>query len=103
MRYVRDQKSAYPNMLPNQTMFKDAMKLYNIKKSDRVIVYDSKKTLMSARLYWILYSYGHRNVSILAGGINKWLKEGLPVESTPESGAEEDYDYNLDESLVKDI
>jgi thiosulfate/3-mercaptopyruvate sulfurtransferase len=37
----------------------------------------------AARVYWTLKSSGLRNLSILNGGIEAWVAEGLPLGTTP--------------------
>lgn len=60
--------------------------------SDRhVIAYDDEGGGWAGRFIWTLDIIGHENYSYLDGGLNAWLKMGLPLasrnasESTPES------------------
>jgi thiosulfate/3-mercaptopyruvate sulfurtransferase len=77
------------------------MKLMQITKSTRVIVYDNKPGMsyMAARGYWMFRVFGHTNVSIINGGFKKWVAEGRPVEKSEEK--EDDYKYTLNKDLVK--
>ena len=45
--------------------------------------------------------YGHNNVSVLNGGLSKWIKEGKPTTSDPNVGTEEDYKVTLNADLLK--
>lgn len=47
-----------------------------------VIVYDDEGGGWAGRLIWTLDIIGHENYSYLDGGINAWLKMGLPLVST---------------------
>lgn len=69
------------------------MKLLNIKKSTRVILYDTASNYYATRIYWMLRVFGHENASVLDGGFKKWIKENRTVESTQGYGSESDYDY----------
>ena len=54
--------------------------------------------MQAGRAYWMLKAYGHKNVSILNGGLKKWTSEGRATESTADMGAEKDYEYVFDQS-----
>ena len=76
------------------------MKLHRIKKSTRVVFYDSKAGMpyFATGAQYVLRAYGHKNVSVLNGGLTKWVSEGRPTESIEEK--EEDYNYELDNEKV---
>lgn len=77
------------------------MMTLNIKKSTRVITYDSTQGYHATRCYWMLRVYGHENVSVLDGGFNKWKSEKRPLESTPGYGDAADYEYTLQKDLYR--
>ncbi len=54
------------------------MKLHRIKKSTRVVFYDNKAGLpyLATRAQFVLRAYGYKNVSVLNGGLTKWVAEG---------------------------
>lgn len=94
----------YPYMLPGQTQFIDAMKLNGIKKSTRVIFYDTQDGYWATRCYWQLRTYGHENASVLNGGYRKWVAEGRRVEQTIgfENGASsDDFNYQFKPELYR--
>jgi thiosulfate/3-mercaptopyruvate sulfurtransferase len=47
-----------------------------IDKNTHVVLYDDKGGFHAARLFWMLEYLGHRKVSILNGGIQKWTANG---------------------------
>ena len=49
----------------------------------KVIFYDSVSGMLAARGVWMLMYFSHQNVLILNGGITKWKKENLPLETKP--------------------
>lgn len=49
----------------------------------KVIFYDDVSGMLSARGVWMLLYFSHQNVFMLDGGIRKWKKENLPVETKP--------------------
>ncbi len=44
-----------------------------------VVIYDDSRTVIAARLFWVLDYYGHPRISILNGGYPKWAAENRAV------------------------
>jgi thiosulfate/3-mercaptopyruvate sulfurtransferase len=51
-----------------------------IDKNSHVVLYDDKGGFHAARLFWMLEYLGHRKVSILNGGIQRWSAEGFDLK-----------------------
>ncbi len=49
----------------------------------KVIFYDDISGMLAARGVWMLLYFSHQNVSMLDGGIKKWKRENLPLETKP--------------------
>lgn len=49
----------------------------------KVIFYDAVSGMLAARGVWMLLYFSHQNVYMLDGGITKWKKENLPLETKP--------------------
>ena len=49
----------------------------------KVIFYDDVSGMLAARGVWMLLYFSHQNVLMLDGGIKKWQKENLPIETKP--------------------
>ena len=47
----------------------------------KIIFYDNVSGMLAARGVWMLLYFSHQNVSMLDGGIKKWEKENLPLET----------------------
>jgi thiosulfate/3-mercaptopyruvate sulfurtransferase len=45
------------------------------------VVYDTVGLYSAARVWWMFRVFGHEAVSVLAGGLPRWLTGGYPVES----------------------
>ena len=58
-----------------QELFRGA----GINASSRVIAYDNQGNRFSARVFYVLEFFGHRNVQVLNGGFPKWQREGRPT------------------------
>jgi thiosulfate/3-mercaptopyruvate sulfurtransferase len=50
-----------------------------ISADSRVIIYDADDGRLSARVWFTLHAYGHDNVAILDGGIEKWKSENRMI------------------------
>jgi len=48
-----------------------------------VVIYDDMGGLNAGRLFWELERIGHANVSVLRGGLVKWVLEGHRVDNVP--------------------
>ena len=66
-----------------------------------VVAYDNNMSLHSARFWWTLSYYGHRNVRVLDGGWRRWVSEGGGVafdRSSSRSGST--FTPQADSSLI---
>jgi len=103
LRYLRDISKPFPNMFPSEKQFIDLMKARGIKLSTRVILYDSKlgQPYWATRAFYIFSVMGHSNVSVLDGGLSKWVAEGRPTETSKGLETyEAEYGYKLDSSRI---
>ena len=100
IRYLRDTTKPYPYMMPTQQHFCDVMKAMQIKKYTRIVLYDTKpgQTYFATRAYFMFRAFGHQNVSVLNGGMTKWVAEGREISKVEVNS--EDYDYKVDPSLL---
>ena len=70
-----DKSSPYPHMMVSLDYWKKMIKSFGIKNEDHIIVYDFSDIYSSCRLWFSLKYFGHKKVSVLDGGMKKWLKE----------------------------
>lgn len=54
-----------------------------IARDSHVVIYDDLGGLNAARLFWELERIGHREVSVLNGGLVQWILDGRKVVNTP--------------------
>ena len=78
---VSDQTSTLPHMLPTPQAFTSSMAALGINSTSHVIAYDSVGLFSAARCWWMFKTFGHDAVSVLDGGLKKWLAEGRAVQS----------------------
>ena len=62
-------------MLPSKDQFISHMKALKIRKTDKIVCYDDRGVFISPRTWWMLRVMGAKDVSVLNGGLPKWLEE----------------------------
>ncbi|KAF6248038.1 sulfurtransferase [Nitrosopumilus sp. b3] len=65
----------------NQTQ--NLLSILGVTPEKKVIFYDSVSGMLAARGVWMLMYFSHEQVLMLDGGITKWTKENLPLETKP--------------------
>lgn len=79
--------------LPSESVFSDYVTKLGIGNDHRVVVYDHiadpLPTFSSGRVWWMFRTFGHTNVSVLDGGLKKWISDGYSTMSGPYSEEEE--------------
>ncbi|XP_065662233.1 thiosulfate sulfurtransferase [Hydra vulgaris] len=106
-----DKKSAYPRMLPSENYFEEYVSNLGITNNHHVIIYDNHEVfaLYSApRVWWMFQAFGHEKVSVLNGGLRKWVEAGFPTVTGPYANEEleaskKHYKASLNYSWVKDF
>ncbi len=83
-----DEKSPLPHMLPSSIKFASRMKKMGVGDGMKIVVYDTPGLFSAARVWWTFRAMGHKDVSVLNGGLKKWkaenraLEDGLPTPRT---------------------
>ncbi len=76
-----DKDSPYPHMMSNSDYWARMLWSFSIKNDDHIVVYDYSDTYSSCRLWFALKYFGHQKVSVLDGGMKKWLSENRPTDN----------------------
>ena len=74
-----DKDSPYPHMLPNSDYWTQMLWSFGIKNDDHVVAYDFSDVHSACRLWFSLKYFGHQKVSVLDGGMKKWLLDNKPT------------------------
>ena len=77
---VWDKVNGMPGMLPSVETMVAELEKAGISNDSKVVIYDSNSGLWASRLFWALEFLGHRDVHILNGGWNKWVREKRAVQ-----------------------
>jgi len=86
------------HQIPTKAQFKLFMKELDIKKSDKVVLYDDLHISGAARSWWVFKMYGI-DAYILDGGFKKWLNDGGEIEENlpfyqRRSHKKDDFDFD---------
>ncbi len=76
-----DNDSPYPHMMSNSDYWTRMLWSFGIQNNDHIIVYDNSDIYSSCRLWFSLKYFGHKKVSVLDGGMKKWLKENRTTDN----------------------
>ena len=96
---VADMSNPAPHMLPSAEAFGAAMTALGIGRDDRIVVYDNSPYRTAARGWFMLRHFGAERVAILDGGMQKWQREGRPLES----GEARPRDARFDAHVASDV
>mgnify|MGYP000131930420 CR=1 FL=1 len=101
---IADLKSSLPHMLPPPEKFSSRMRSMGIGDGSRIVVYDSKGIFSAARVWWTFRVMGVEDVTVLNGGLPKWKREGLPLESgEPRLRSARHFTSRRNADLVRDV
>ncbi len=73
--------SDLPSMMPTAKQFEKAARKLGINNSSKIIVYDNLGIYFSPRVWWMFKAMGHKNVSVLNGGLPDWINHSFPTEA----------------------
>ena len=73
---IADPNNPLPHMIPSKDLFSDMMQNLGLNNEDEIIFYDNSPLLSSARAWFLLRYFGHKNILILNGGLKNWKKSG---------------------------
>jgi thiosulfate/3-mercaptopyruvate sulfurtransferase len=65
--------------LPTPEALAATLSAIGIDAGKQVVAYDQAQTTYGARLWWMLRWLGHRNVAVLDGGLDAWVRAGYAV------------------------
>jgi thiosulfate/3-mercaptopyruvate sulfurtransferase len=85
-----NQLSSFPHMLPTESEFKESMQRLGIHNKDHVVCYD-QGMFSAPRVWWTLRQFGHERVSVLDGGLQRYLAMGGELSDQVESWEQSAY------------
>ncbi|ELT92480.1 hypothetical protein CAPTEDRAFT_219093 [Capitella teleta] len=104
IKECRDTDSAYPAMMPNPRVFEDYIGNLGVGNKTHVILYDHAKlggVFSAPRVWWMLRYFGHDSVSLLNGGLARWIDDGFDVTKEIDDVAPEIFKAQPRKELLK--
>lgn len=98
---LSDHTSPLPHMMPRAEAFAVAMRELGVSSDKHLVVYDEGNLFSAPRAWWMLRTFGVEKVSIVAGGLEGWRRDGLPLEQGLPELPEGDFDGRIDPLAVK--
>ena len=98
-----DLNTDLPHMLPDQIAWNNILSSLGISKNDRIIIYDNSDVLSSCRCWYNFIYFGHdpNLVSVLDGGLKKWINEKKIITNNKTKIFETKYKSQENKKLVK--
>ena len=101
---IADTSRGLPHMLPGDALFAATMAQMGIGNDTHVVVYDSKGLFSAPRVWWMFRVMGAKRVSVLDGGLPRWLDERRAVEIGAAKGRPtQTFTVRRNASWVRDI
>ena len=99
---ISDDSSPYPHMLPSSVKFTSRVQKLGLGDGNRIVIYDAYPMLSAPRAWWMFRHFGHKDVAVLDGGLNKWKAEGRPLEDLPPMPRQRHFSARMDMTTVRD-
>lgn len=100
---VSDDTSPYPHMLPTPEKFSSRVRRLGLGTPHHIVVYDGAGLFSAARVWWMFKAMGHDQVSVLDGGLPKWIAEERPTESGIPFPTSAHFTAHPNQSLIRSL
>mgnify|MGYP002623947135 FL=1 len=92
-----------PHMLVNKKDWEKIVSNMGINNNDEIVIYDNSDVISSCRCWYNFVYYGHdiNLVSVLDGGLKKWISENKITNSEKQQLTQSNYHSNEHKELVK--
>lgn len=97
---LSDDATSLPHMLPSPERFGRAMSRLGVSEAATIVVYEQGDVFSAPRAWWMLRTFGARNVYVLHGGLRAWMEAGLPIEAGAVHRAPAIFQAQLQENQV---
>ncbi len=98
---LSDHTSPLPHMMPRAEAFAVALRELGVSSDKHLVVYDEGNLVSAPRAWWMLRTFGVERVSIVAGGLEGWRRDELPLEQGLPALPEGEFDANFDPQVIK--
>lgn len=100
---MSDETSPLPHTMPRPEVFASRMRALGVGDGAEIVVYDGMGLFSAPRVWWMLRTFGKRDVAVLDGGLPAWLAAGYPTEDgEPRPRDKRHFTARLDHGAVAD-
>ncbi|MBN4069244.1 sulfurtransferase [Beggiatoa alba] len=89
-------------LLPNEETLNRVFSKIGLTPSHHVVAYDDDNNGKACRLLWTLDCLGHKNASLLNGGLTAWRSASMPVNNHAISIHTSHYEARIDNTALAD-
>ena len=100
---LSDRSTPLPHMMPTAETFSLDMSALGIDDRMTICIYEQEGVFSAPRAWWMLRTFGARDVSILDGGLRAWVEAGLPTSSGPVYRTPANFHATLDREGIRDF
>ncbi len=100
---LSDHSTALPHMLPASEEFARSMSELGVGDDMIIVIYEQEGIFSAARAWWMLRTFGAREVHLLDGGLRAWVDARLPVEAGEVRRAPVEFHARLNCDAVRDF
>src|SRR5277367_3737395 len=100
---LSDHSTPLPHMLPSPEDFSRRMAALGVGDQMDIVVYEQEGVFSAPRAWWMLRTFGARNVFLLDAGLQAWIEAGLPTESGEVSCIPASFQATFDPDGVRDF
>jgi thiosulfate/3-mercaptopyruvate sulfurtransferase len=79
LEFFSNSNSDLPHMLPSKSFFDKEISKIGIETNDKIVIYDQNGYFSSCRIWFMFKIFGHKDVLILDGGMNDWVKNNMLI------------------------
>jgi thiosulfate/3-mercaptopyruvate sulfurtransferase len=98
---LSDSSTPLPHMMPTAEAFSRDMSALGIDERMAICIYEQEGVFSAPRAWWMLRTFGAREVYILDGGLRAWIEAGLPTSSGFVHRTPANFHATLDRDAVK--
>ena len=97
----RDDSPTY--LIKNHIQLEKMIQKAGVNNDSIIVVYDNGEQLSAGRLFWIMEFLGHKNVSVLQGGLVQWKKANYLVQTGKNEVKKGNFSAVIDSSKIATI
>ena len=100
---IADSDSGLPHTVPSPEKFSSRVRKLGLGDGSHIVVYDTGNWMAAARAWWMFRLFGHKDVSVLDGGLAKWRSEGRPLQDAAVMPRERHFTARMNTLMLRDL